>query len=128
MREGVVRGCSLNYPANATEPSGRWRGERRRNVPSASAAFRFLHRFHDEEEKNRRRGHTAFIPAATADLSALGKVNADLLDFVGSHTGQRQATLDMDATLIETHKEFSVFQSTQKSAILMGSRFGCNWG
>ena len=24
--------------------------------------------------------------------------------------------------------EFSVFQSTQKSTVLMGSRFGCNWG
>ena len=24
--------------------------------------------------------------------------------------------------------EFFVFQSTQKSAVLMGSRFGCNWG
>ena len=27
-----------------------------------------------------------------------------------------------------TELEFSVFQSTQKSAILMGSRFGSNWG
>ena len=24
--------------------------------------------------------------------------------------------------------EFSVFQSTQQSQVLMGSRFGCNWG
>ena len=26
----------------------------------------------------------------------------------------------------ETMEEFSVFQSTQKSTVLMGSRFGCN--
>ena len=25
-------------------------------------------------------------------------------------------------------KEFSVFQSTQKGTVLMGSRFGCSWG
>ena len=27
----------------------------------------------------------------------------------------------------ETMEEFSVFQSTQKSTVLMGSRFGCIW-
>ena len=27
-----------------------------------------------------------------------------------------------------TRHEFSVFQSTQEGAILMGSRFGCKWG
>ena len=84
---------------------GRWRRERRRNVPSASAAFRFLNRFHDEEEERRRREHTAFIPAPTIDLQGLGKVNADLVGFVQRHTKHKQATLDMDATLVETHKE-----------------------
>ena len=84
---------------------GRWRRERRRNVPSASAAFRFLNRFHDEEEERRRREHTAFIPAPTIDLQGLGKVNADLVGFVQRHTEHKQATLDMDASLVETHKE-----------------------
>ena len=27
-----------------------------------------------------------------------------------------------------TASEFSVFQSTQKGTVLMGSRFGCKWG
>ena len=51
---------------------GRWRKERRRSVPSVSAVFRFLNRFHDEEEESRRQAHTAFIPAATAGLLGLG--------------------------------------------------------
>ena len=46
----------------------RWRKERRRSVPSASAVFRYLNRFHDEEDEGRRRAHTAFIPAPTTGL------------------------------------------------------------
>ena len=37
-------------------------------------------------------------------LSGLYKVNADLVGFVQSRSPQRQATLDMDACLVETHK------------------------
>ena len=29
--------------------------------------------------------------------------------------------------ILRRRKEFSVFQSTQESAILLGGRFGCNW-
>ena len=53
---------------------GRWRKERRRSVPSASAAFRFLNRFHDVAEEERREAHRAFIPAPTAGLLGLGRV------------------------------------------------------
>ena len=88
---------------------GRWRKERRRNVPSPSAVFRFLDRFHDEGEESKRQAHTAFISAATVGLRGLAQVNGELLDFVQSHTGQRQATLDMDATLIETYKEQALY-------------------
>ena len=88
---------------------GRGRKERRRNVPSPSAVFRFLDRFHDEGEESKRQAHTAFISAATVGLRGLAQVNGELLDFVQSHTGQRQATLDMDATLIETYKEQALY-------------------
>ena len=88
---------------------GRWRKERRRSVPSSSAVFRFLNRFHDEEEESRRQAHTAFIPAATAGLLGLGRVNADLAGFVQRQVRHEQATLDMDATLIETHKEQALY-------------------
>ena len=88
---------------------GRWRKERRRSVPSASAVFRFLDRFHDEEEESRRQAHTAFIPDATIGLLGLGRVNADLVGFVQRQARHEQATLDMDATLIETHKEQALY-------------------
>ena len=84
---------------------GRWRKERRRSVPSASAVFRYLNRFHDEAEEGKRPAHTAFIPAPTAGLLGLRQVNADLIGLVQDHAQHKQATLDLDATLIETHKE-----------------------
>ena len=88
---------------------GRWRKERRRNVPSPSAVFRFLDRFHDEAEESKRQAHTAFIPAPTSGLLGLGKVNADLIGFVQGQAPHKQATLDLDATLIETHKEQALY-------------------
>ena len=84
---------------------GRWRVERRRSVPSESAVFRYLERFHDADEEAKRQAHRAFIPAPNEALRGLRKVNADLLGFVQSHSAHREATLDMDATLVETHKQ-----------------------
>ncbi len=96
---------------------GRWRVERRRSVPSESAVFRYLERFHDAGEEARREAHTAFIPAPNEALRGLGKVNADLVGFVQSRSPQREATLDpvsstgqaMDATLVETHKQDALY-------------------
>lgn len=83
----------------------RWRGGRRRSVPSPSAVFRYLGRFHDPVQEEARQPHRAFIPAPNDALRGLGKVNAEMVSFVRDHLGQEQATLDMDATLIETHKQ-----------------------
>jgi hypothetical protein len=83
----------------------RWRKERRRTVASPSAAFRYLEGFHDEEEESRREAGKAFIPKPTAGLMGLRRVNAEVLGFVQSRRPSKQATLDVDATLIESHKE-----------------------
>ncbi len=83
----------------------RWRKERRRTVPSPSAVFRYLAGFHDEEAEQQRQPHQAFIPVPNPALAGLGKVNADLLGFVQNHSPQRVATLDQDATLVESHKQ-----------------------
>ena len=85
--------------------AARWRGERRRSVPSESVVFRYLERFHDEGEESRRQPHTAFIPAATGALRGLYEVNAELVSFTQRRSPQGEATLDMDATVIETHKQ-----------------------
>ena len=87
----------------------RWRKERLRSVPSPSAAFRYLGGFHEQEEEDRRQAHTAFIPAANQALAGLGKVNGDLVAFVQRCSPQRQATLDMDACLVETEKQEALY-------------------
>ena len=87
----------------------RWRIERRRSVPSESAVFRYLERFHDAGEEAGREAHRAFIPSPNEALEGLHKVNADLVSFVQSRSPHREATLDMDATLVETHKQEALY-------------------
>ena len=52
------------------------------------------------------------------------------IDVMICHPRLVQTGLDLIdfPTLIWYETEFFVFQSTQKSTVLMGSRFGCNWG
>lgn len=82
----------------------RWRKERRRAVPSPSATFRYLAAFHDKEEEKKRRGGVAFIPAPNAHLLGLYRVNDDLTAFDQRCAPLAVATLDMDATLVESRK------------------------
>jgi DDE family transposase len=87
----------------------RWRKERRRAVPSPSAVFRYLEKFHAPEEEAKRVEGKAFIPASTEVLKALYRVNRELVAFKQAKTPQKVATLDMDATLIETYKRLALF-------------------
>lgn len=86
----------------------RWRRERERATPSPSALLGWLERFHDRGAPKAAAG-TAFIPAMTAQLRGLWRVNQALLGFLQKHQGAASATLDMDATLIETHKRDALF-------------------
>ena len=87
----------------------RWRVERRRRVPSESAVFRYLERFHDVDEESKREAHRAFIAAPNKALEGLGKVNTDVVGFVQSRSPHTEATLDMDATLVETRKQEALY-------------------
>jgi len=87
----------------------RWRKERHRTVPSPSAVFRYLAGFHDETEEKKRQAHKAFIPAPSEALEGLGKVSGELLGFVQSRSPQAEATLDMDACLVETEKQEALY-------------------
>ena len=87
----------------------RWRVERRRRVPSESAVFRYLERFHDVDEESKREAHRAFIAAPNKALEGLGRVNADVVGFVQSRSPHTEATLDMDATLVETRKQEALY-------------------
>ncbi|MCH9045239.1 MAG: IS1380 family transposase [SAR324 cluster bacterium] len=87
----------------------RWRKQRKRAVPSPSAAFRYLEAFHDEGEEQRRERGKAFVPSAGEHLLGLRRVNAEAVAFMQSHAPKRVATLDIDATLVETHKSKALY-------------------
>jgi hypothetical protein len=82
----------------------RWRKEKRRSVPSSSAIFRYLAEFHDRAQEGLRERGKAFIPLSKEALKGLCKVNAELVGFVQNNRAEQTATLDMDATLVETEK------------------------
>jgi len=80
-------------------------------IPSPEAARQFLYQFHEEkkieEAKQRRRGEEiAYIPEETEPLKGLGLVNRALVQEVGRRCpDQRIATVDQDATIIESRKQ-----------------------
>ena len=89
----------------------RWRRECRRSVPSPSAVFRYLSKFHDASEEIRRKPHTGFIPAPN---EALGGPPRSTRTWWGSWGSiLLTATLDMDATLIETNKQQALLPEVQ---------------
>jgi hypothetical protein len=49
----------------------RWRRKRQRTVPSASAVFRYLAAFHEEEQEKLRQRGKAFIPAANEAFAGI---------------------------------------------------------
>ena len=80
-------------------------------LPSPAAALQFLYAFHAEEkiaEAQQRRlpEQIAYIPEETQALEGLGRVNRDLVQCCGERCpDQRMATVDQDATIIESHKQ-----------------------
>jgi len=87
----------------------RWRKERERTVPSASAVQRYLGSFHDDGAEEGRLPHTAFIPQPNAALRGLGQVNGDLLAFIQKRDPQSTATLDGDATVVPSEKAAALY-------------------
>jgi hypothetical protein len=80
-------------------------------IPSPEAARQFLYQFHEEEKieeaKRRRTGdEIAYIPEETEPLVGLGWVNRVLVQELGRRcSDQRIATVDQDATIIESRKQ-----------------------
>jgi hypothetical protein len=86
----------------------RWRKERTRTFPSASAIFRYLSNFHNAETDKHRDKGKAFIPESNEHLKAFALINRELAVF-GTDKEIETATLDMDATLSETFKKDALF-------------------
>jgi hypothetical protein len=80
-------------------------------IPSPEAARQFLNQFHAEEKMaaaKQQRGPEpiAFIPEENEALAGLGQVNRELVRELGRRCPeQRIATVDQDATIIESHKQ-----------------------
>jgi len=89
------------------EMERRWRKERWRRVPSASAVFRYLSEFHDAEQEKKRETGKAFIPEPNRQMRGIVKVNEGMVSFVQKRVAEKVATLDQDATLVETAKRDS---------------------
>jgi len=87
----------------------RWRKEKTRSTPSPSAIFRYLAKFHDNQQEQYRQAGQAFIPKANRHLKGFAQVNGDLCRFAGLQKPQSIATLDMDATVVATDKRDSLY-------------------
>ena len=76
-----------------------------RPLPSPDALHDFLAAFHDESQYKDRPGiGTAWIPEENNALKALADINTLLVQRAVNQTSPDQATLDLDATIIESHK------------------------
>jgi hypothetical protein len=72
--------------------------------PSPDALHDFLAAFHDERELARRPEGGAWIPAESRGLQTLARVNTEFVQRAVHGETSRRATLDLDATVIESHK------------------------
>jgi hypothetical protein len=72
--------------------------------PSPDALHDFLGAFHDDIQMGQRPSEGAWIPEENEALQALGQVNTDLVHRAVAAESAGCATLDLDATLIESHK------------------------
>lgn len=112
--EGLVKvlrrvGFSGHPRKERREQARRWRKQCQRAFPSPPVVFRYLKNFVNPEEEQRRGMGQAYIPAPNEALEALGRVNTDLLRFAQRHSPQTEATLDMDASIVETCKQEALF-------------------
>ena len=75
-----------------------------RPMPAPDGLHDFLRAFHDEDKVGRRPRKGAFIPKESVALVGLSRVNTELVRRAVALHAPTQATLDLDATIIESHK------------------------
>jgi hypothetical protein len=71
---------------------------------SARSMLNYLHRFHDPEQPASRQGK-ARIKKESKGLRGLMKVNRELIGHVQRQAPEQQATIDIDASIHESHKK-----------------------
>ena len=72
--------------------------------PSPDALHDFLAAFHDEEAAGARPADGAWIPAESPALRGLAEINQGVVQRAVAGLPMASATLDLDATVIESHK------------------------
>jgi len=102
----LVRWCANHGLSRRVrrEIARRWRKAKNRSVVSPSVARRWLGGFHDEDQEKLREPGKALIPKANEGLLGLRRVNGEFVGWVQGASTQFVATLDVDATLVETSK------------------------
>ncbi len=88
LREDAALATLLGYP-----------------LPAATTMRDFLEAFHVEGGPLWQAGPQAAIPLESAPLAGLGQANRTLVAGVQQAAPESTATLDVDATLVESHKE-----------------------
>lgn len=88
LREDVALAALLGYP-----------------LPAATTMRDFLEAFHVEDGPLWAAGPQAMIPLESPALAGLGQANRTLVAGVQQAAPESTATLDVDATLVESHKE-----------------------
>jgi len=76
-------------------------------MPSAEAVRFFLYGFHDEKLLESRPEEGAFIAAETEPLAGLWEVNREVVLKASRKEPLKEATIDQDATVVQSHKEQS---------------------
>jgi hypothetical protein len=87
----------------------RWRKQRTRTLPSPTSMRDYLELFHEPEREGIREPHEAFIPEPSRLLAALVQLNGSFAAAIQRRSPQATATLDMDATLVETFKKAALY-------------------
>ena len=95
--------------AERRQQKKRFRKGRDRTFPSETRLYEYLNEFHNAAEEAERVEGRAFIPEKNRYLSGLCEVNTALLAEVQRHRPCSEATLDIDATLGETHKREALY-------------------
>jgi hypothetical protein len=75
------------------------------SLPAATTMRDFLEAFHVEAGPMWAAGPQATIPLESAPLAGLGQANRTLVAGLQRGARERTATLDVDATLVESHKD-----------------------
>jgi hypothetical protein len=97
--------CRILERIEPEASQSRWRAGKSRTIPSPSAVFRYLSAFRTDEASMKG---IASVPRSPA-LTSLVQVNRDMIASIQRVRPSSCVTLDIDATLVETHKKDALF-------------------